>query len=530
VRGTNYRLTRGRNPNKLYYQEIQFEEPGWTEPKICDQQKVEELWPISYEMFRCTLVLPQFGDLFLDLGPEDQAALFAEPLDLDCWLAASELAGELVRAAEKDKTAAERSLAEIGGSLAELIAAKRRAEEAAASFADEIASEIAFKKTELQNNALKIAECKERKLKTPSQADMAAIDAAIGATATRVREASKHSLALDSFIRDLDGTIMGNVAEVCHYEQQPDRCPECGQKVATKHYQEKIVELQQQNEELEQVRADALAQKVQAERELAAATEQLEQKQAGRALGQQQLAQASANQSILDSLLRQESGLKTEIANIGKKINTHKEQATAIRARMAVLNEQTAEHQAVVAEADSSIKIYEYWKQSYRQIRLDVIDGMLAGLAEASERHADLLGCHGWRFSLSTEKETAKGSTKRGINASLIPPTADRVIKWQSFCGGEAQRWQLAVRFAFSEILLSSAALDPNIEVLDEPTQHLSPKGVEDLLRHLRDRALALGRQVWVIEHHMLDLSLFDGSLVVEHDLSGAHFSSANSL
>jgi ABC-type multidrug transport system ATPase subunit len=80
----------------------------------------------------------------------------------------------------------------------------------------------------------------------------------------------------------------------------------------------------------------------------------------------------------------------------------------------------------------------------------------------------------------------------------------------------------MAVSFALSEVLLSRAGLSPNIEIYDEPTKGLSPNGIADLLEHLRDRALELGRAVFVVDHHSFDRGLFDGTLMITKGKKGS--------
>jgi len=86
----------------------------------------------------------------------------------------------------------------------------------------------------------------------------------------------------------------------------------------------------------------------------------------------------------------------------------------------------------------------------------------------------------------------------------------------------ESQRWMLAVTFGLSEVLLARAGILPNIEMLDEPTQHLSQAGIDDLLDHLKQRAIDAQRAIYFIDHRALDRGAFDGVIQIEKDQAGS--------
>jgi len=99
----------------------------------------------------------------------------------------------------------------------------------------------------------------------------------------------------------------------------------------------------------------------------------------------------------------------------------------------------------------------------------------------------------------------------------------EKPIKWESYSGGESQRWRLAVSFGLSEVLLTRAGATTNIEVLDEPTHSLSPEGTSRLLEHLTERAKTLERVIYFIDQHSLEKGYFDQVFTVINDEEGAH-------
>jgi len=78
------------------------------------------------------------------------------------------------------------------------------------------------------------------------------------------------------------------------------------------------------------------------------------------------------------------------------------------------------------------------------------------------------------------------------------------------------QRLILAGNVAFSDISCARLGVTPALEVWDEPTNHLSAEGVEDLSYFLKDRSTVKGRTILFIDHKTIDSGVFDGSFTVE--------------
>lgn len=61
-----------------------------------------------------------------------------------------------------------------------------------------------------------------------------------------------------------------------------------------------------------------------------------------------------------------------------------------------------------------------------------------------------------------------------------------------------------------------------NIEVLDEPTRHLSNEGVQDLCEFLSARATSLERNVWLIDHMAFESGIFENVVTVVKSKNGS--------
>jgi DNA repair exonuclease SbcCD ATPase subunit len=139
----------------------------------------------------------------------------------------------------------------------------------------------------------------------------------------------------------------------------------------------------------------------------------------------------------------------------------------------------------------------------------------------ASNNNAQALGLKDWEIKFSTERESKNGNMSAAFSVSLFPPGREEPIVWESYSGGESQRWQLATTLGLSEVLLSRSGLEPDIEFFDEPTEHLSDNGIYDLLECLKERARSLQRRIYMIDHRALDKGDFDGIITLVKDNNG---------
>jgi ABC-type transport system involved in cytochrome bd biosynthesis fused ATPase/permease subunit len=94
-------------------------------------------------------------------------------------------------------------------------------------------------------------------------------------------------------------------------------------------------------------------------------------------------------------------------------------------------------------------------------------------------------------------------------------------VRWESWSGGEGQRLRLIGALALSEVLLARAGVEPNIEILDEPTEFLSAPGVRDLTELLAERARAIGRGIYYVDHVSRQSAQFTSVLNVVRGSAG---------
>jgi energy-coupling factor transporter ATP-binding protein EcfA2 len=96
-------------------------------------------------------------------------------------------------------------------------------------------------------------------------------------------------------------------------------------------------------------------------------------------------------------------------------------------------------------------------------------------------------------------------------------------VRWEAWSGGEGQRLRLIGALALAEVLLAHAGLEPKIEILDEPTRHLSPEGVRDVAEYLILRSQDTGRKIFLVDHQLMDSSQFASTITIAKDRKGSY-------
>lgn len=526
-----YRVRRGRNPNTCalarYSEEADSVGADAFEFEECDQAKVDEALGLSYEVFKCTVVLPQFGAQFLDMRSEDQSQMFNDTLGLDLWLRAADNAATLARDADADLVSSAMTVQELLGKAAEVAEGIAREEQLSADYERARAEKLAVTMANVKHlEAERAATVVEEPADLPRELDLDEVQTAVDDLATSLNEKSLELESVERAAGELARTIKAARDRADSYKNNPKVCPECKQAVKPAHF---AVKTKQENEyvaKLEPELGDTARKGAKLKREVVDLSERLRTQRDGLERGRERLRRWEADERVRTAtragLDRQIQSQREQLKALGAAKDPHAATADELRTKAAEI---VAEHDRLQEQQVSlewQKEAYGYWAQAYKEVRLDIVDEALASMEEAANKGAEELGLYGWLVQFATEKTAQSGKVSRGFNVVLWPPGNDKPERWKSYCGGERQRWQLAARFAMSEVMLARAGLSPNIEILDEPSAHMSPAGVEHLLSCLRERALRLGRAVWVVEHHSLDSGQFDGVVTVTHDEEGS--------
>jgi DNA repair exonuclease SbcCD ATPase subunit len=508
-----YVIKRGRNPSVLTIN-----------GRTVEQVEIDKLIPLSDSALRRTLLLGQRSQMFLDLRPEEKSRLFSETLDLDVWLRASDNAGIELKKKELELNKWTNLYTSITGSMNEVRDQHEAAIEKEAEFA--------------KQQTVQIAEVKAIAQREAAQHDT--LKNTLQEAQTRLNEISERDTSEDELrtVRARERAARDTVVSLKTEQRQVtldnDRlkrqfasytnakvCPECGQSVSDEHADTRTGQLAR---EIDRISGRILQITLEiAEHELSTVgiideISQLEEKN-------KSILELTGNVKTLQQQVLSQERLFIRAMQDVKRVEETVNPFSAILDKLEVRYQELKEQRDSLLEQETAlntqIEILKFWQKGFRDIRLEQIDTTLLELEVATNRNATALGLENWEIQFATERETKSGTVSHAFSIFLFPPGQNSPIPWENYSGGEAQRWQLAVTFGLSEVLLSRAGITPDFEILDEPTTFLSQEGIDSLLEVLHDRAHELQRRIYLIDHRSLDRGAFDGIVTVVKDNSG---------
>ena len=162
----------------------------------------------------------------------------------------------------------------------------------------------------------------------------------------------------------------------------------------------------------------------------------------------------------------------------------------------------------------------EEWAVRFKELRLWLVQEALLQLQVEVNNSLLELGLEGWGVSFAVERATAKGTVSKGFNVFIHAPGSPDAVPWEAWCGGETQRLRVAGAVGLANVIRAYTGCRCNLEVWDEPTQHLNEEGVDDMLAYFGSRARQ--RQLWLVDHRSLGAGVFDSTVVVRRDKEGS--------
>jgi DNA repair exonuclease SbcCD ATPase subunit len=204
-------------------------------------------------------------------------------------------------------------------------------------------------------------------------------------------------------------------------------------------------------------------------------------------------------------------------------INPFRDQLRDIQRRYDKLKSEVKQTTKSWKEHTQRHEQFEFWSRGFRDIKLTIVEELLQELELCVNNLLPQVGLVGWRIEFAIERETKKGSIARGIDLTILPyqRSADRRVKFANWSGGEAQRLRLVGSTALADVLLRRAGVEASLQILDEPTRGLSPKGVIHMVEFLAERAASLGRIILLADQTVIESASFSGSLSVKRTKNG---------
>ena len=429
------------------------------------QEHIERTIGMDMDTFMQCVVLAQGAPLFLDLAPRDKLNLLSDVLNLTRF--------EMYAIAAKNRCGT--------------IKLEDHTLEIARSTVEGQLAEVERQLDEVQQQALEFANTRNAMLKALKQ-HVTEAASALGAAETAVMAAK---IDRDATFIELTDAANAVSAAMTNYQTGVklrimagrmtvgSDCPQCGQPV-TAEARSCIAE--------------------EAEKLVAASNyDDLAAKHGRLATAYRKVA------NDCESLINSEraasirlASLRTEAAELQGRVNPHEAQGDALTKRHAKLEERAAEIDARRDVLEQERQTVEPWIDGFRDIRLIVLDDVLATLSVLTTSYANELGLP-CSVSFAIDRVTKTGTTVAGIQM-----TVDAVEKIEAWSGGEAQRLRLAASLALSASLLVEAGINVDLLALDEPSAHLSAEGLDELTTFLASHAEAEGRRIFMTDQRSL--------------------------
>jgi DNA repair exonuclease SbcCD ATPase subunit len=493
-----------------------------------ERADISEILPISFKLFISTILLPQGKDLFFDLQPKDKMALISEACDLERWdlrsLAASKAADAIdvmVNQFLEEQRHEEGALAELERTIDD-VKIKSRA------WGDKAAARV-----QVSKKALLDLEKRYERLTNELGSAVLAEDGALTelrASENRASDLGREGLVamgrldtLKARCNTLNNLIDDAEEELANLSTARE-CPMCGQPVKVADLVGHRQHLTRKSEgAAAELKAKTKERKV-AVRDGEAIYASLEQSNIEAKQFRQKANEAT---DIITRLRPEVESLKREISDAKKvkeEINPHLETLKTLGGRRKQLKENLEDINEDIADTQAKAARARYWVKAFKDIKLQLIEEVLQELELTTNSMIEEVGLVDWEVHCDIEKETKKGTTQRLINIEISSPESrGKLVKWESYSGGERQRLRLIGSLALSDVLLARIGVDTNLEILDEPSVYWSLGGVRGLSEFLAYRAREREKTIFYVDHSAVESPHFSEVMRVIKEDDGAY-------
>ena len=198
---------------------------------------------------------------------------------------------------------------------------------------------------------------------------------------------------------------------------------------------------------------------------------------------------------------------------IESKLTQHDKLTKEIATGTQKLNDLNAQHAAAI-----------YWVAGFKRVRLFIIEETLKALEMEVNSSLTSLGLVDWQIEFDVERENKSGGVTKGFVVFVRSPDHPEPVRFESWSGGETQRLQLAGDLGLANLIMQQAGLVSTIEMLDEPSEHLSTEGVMDLVETLAQRAIHDDKRILLVDHRTIDFSGFTDTINIIKTEDGSAF------
>jgi len=498
--------------------------------KGADQTEIDKLLQLNYETFLHTILLGQGKPLFFDLQPREKMNLFSEVLNLDRWEQRANRASDKVKSLQTKADSLSGQMEGLKRLVSEARETLTRIKAKAETWSEENQDKIDKYQGALKLAKKDLARVQRIKEETTLKYESASVEAKalrpeLEKLLTQIDDNRDDLQKLENQARDKKSEQSYVIKTIASLDEG-GACPTCKQPIkgtsVEKHVQEHRKQLQLLKDEEEIIRKKIMPFDTK-DIELV----KLREKQKAKLQEFEGLAEklepvlrvAATDFAHYEVICR---SLTRDIQTEQEAENPYREQLSSIRTNLSKakveLKTLEEDHGALLGQIERT----KFWTKGFKDVRLFVIEEVLHELELATNVMLPEVGLHEWEVRYEVERETKSGTLSRGLNVTILSPKNKQYTPWESWGGGVGQRLRIVSALALSEVLLNYAGINPNLEILDEPTAHLAAAGVRDLCDFLTNRAQTLGRSIHFIDHRAIDSAQFSSVTTIIKDKSGS--------
>lgn len=493
VDDVEYDLDRWGSPNTLHINNTPAE-----------QSTLDELLGLNRVRFLQSVLFAQKAPQFLDMTAPQRGELMDDVLDLGYWMERAELASKLASGYRDEIRTLD--LQKAG------YQARIKPQEAL----DRINAKYDGWKEEHDNSLAELNSWIENLGEVADKADDEI--ARIRDILRKLPDPDEHSNELDKMQIEAAQLYQEKIADKTRYEAVLKRnfffrdesvCPRCDQPIS-KHHK---AEVTARNEaELDSLRYEQNKRDLESNR-LHEEIEYFKEETRKRGDAKRKWTDALKDQEL--SLASDRRVLAVKVSQLGDVLaqtNPHEAELQEFLEEQGKAAEEVKRLEETLTREHEELRRMDYWRTGFRKVRLFLVKQALDVLSLETANAASALGLTDWTIDYVTEVETKSGNLRAGIQVLITSPHVGGAWKLQS--GGEEQRIRMAVTIGIASMIQRMAGVFYNFEVWDEPTAHLSPEGITDMLDALRYRADD-GKVVWIVDHQALGFGSFDETWLV---------------
>lgn len=521
INDKNYELLRTWNPNALKLNN-----------KTIKQEDLEDLIGLNGEAFKQAVLVGQFNRMFFDMGAADKLSLFSEILGLQYWVDRSSAASSRAKELEKQEQGVNQELSSLDGQIKQLEGSLAEVHELSQQFYSDQQSKVSSLSEQLQQLSKEIDDA-EAAYQT-AEADYRANAEGTEELRQELETAREERQRLEnrrSELRSKQTRLADRVSELRErydsFDSLESVCPTCEQEVDEGHRESCKQELREQIHSKEQ-KLSSLEKKEQKARSKVEEYDEVIQEikediQTKQKQERKYAETVESAKSELQKIKSKHERTQDRLQEEQERSNPYEKQVQDYEQRLEKARNSYDEEQKKLNEVSEEREGAQYWAKAFKELRLFVVEEALSNLEIEVNNHLIELGLKDWEIHFDVERETKSGSVSKGFQVLVHSPHNKEPVPWEAWSGGEAQRLRLAGTMGLSSLILNSKGLDPNFIVFDEPSQHLSEEGIEDLLDALYNKAHTEERGIILVDHRSITYGGFDTSTTIVKENEGSY-------